>query len=369
MKIAVDLTYIREEYTTGLATFSFSLLRGFKENGQADEILLLVEAGYEAGFAHRIAGFKTLPVKTSYLPKLPFTRGPLFRKRLDKILENEEIDILLSPYLYDRTLYNGKVPGIAVIHDTKLFDQKNPLLRWRFRFGAFRVANRMSRIVTISQNAAAAIKELRKIKTPVEVIYVSVVSHANPAAREAVNPPYILDVNTLVDHKNPLTLIKAFELLKDRIPHRLVFKGRRTPYWDNVLAPYIAAHGLTERVELNDALLSQEEMDRLYLNADLFVTPSEMEGFGATPIEASLAGVPVICNALPTLLESTRGLVNYYAPAQDASALADKIVEVLDNKDATQLEVIRRAYQEAYSPSHQAACFYHLAEAICGGRS
>ncbi len=369
MKIAVDLTYIHEEYTTGLATFSFSLLRGFKENGHADDILLLVEAGYEAGFAHRITGFKTLPVKTSHLPKLPFTRGPLFRKKLEKILEDEGIDLLLSPYLYDRTLYTRTVPSFAVIHDTKLFYQKNPLLRWRFRLGAFRAANRMSRIVTISENAKAAIKELRKIKTPVEVIYVSVVSNADPATREAVNQPYILDVNTLVDHKNPLTLIKAFELLKDTIPHQLIFKGRRTPYWDSVLAPYIASHGLAERVELNDALLSQEEMDRLYVNADLFVTPSEMEGFGATPIEAALAGVPVICNALPTLLESTRGLVSYYSPAQDAAALAAKMQEVLENKDTIQSEVIRRAFREAYSPSHQAACFYRLAESICGGQS
>ena len=366
MKIAVDLTYIREEYATGLANFAFKLLQGFRENGKADDIVLLVESGFEEGYSHRIEGFRRIPVKTSYLPKMPFTRGPLFRRNLDGILENEGVDLLLSPYLYDRSLYSGKVPCIGVIHDTNLFHQGNPLLRMRFRLGAVRVCNRMKRIVTISECAKEEIGKIRGIRTPVEVIYVSVISTADPASREIVNPPYILDVNTLVEHKNPMTLLRAFELIMDTIPHKLVFKGKRSPYWESVMAPYIASHDLAERVELNDALLTQEEIDRLYVDADLFVTPSEMEGFGATPIEAALAGVPVVSNKLPTLVESTRGLVTYYQPAEDASELADKILYVLENREYIKTDEIREEYLKAYSPKHQAECFTELISSVCG---
>lgn len=366
MKIAVDLTYIREEYATGLANFAFKLLQGFRENGVADSVVLLVEAGFEQGFTHRIEGFRTLPVTTRSIPYLPFTRGPLFRRRLDSILEAEGVDLLLSPYIYDRSLYSRRLPCIGVIHDTKLFHQQNTLLRWRFRLGAVRACNRLERIVTISETARESIKAIHSIKTPVEVVYVSVISTADPEKREIVNPPYILDVNTLVDHKNPMTLIRAFELINREIPHKLVFKGKRSPYWDNVLVPYIRSHSLEERIELNDTLLSQEEIDRLYVNADLFVSPSQMEGFGATPIEAALAGVPVICNALPTLVESTKGLVTYYSPAEDASALAEKILYVLENRDYIKTEEIRQTFAEAYSPARQAKSFMEIIESVSG---
>ena len=366
MKIAVDLTYIREEYATGLANFAFKLLQGFRENGLADSVILLSEAGFEQGYEHRTEGFRTIPIRTRSLPYLPFTRGPLMRRKVERILKAEGADLLLSPYIYDRSLYSRRIPCIGVIHDTKLFYQENPLLRLRFRIGAIAACNRLERIVTISENARDAIRAIGGIRTPAEVIYVSVISTADPSAREAVNPPYILDVNTIIEHKNPMTLIRAFELLKDQIPHNLVFKGKRTQYWNDVAVPYIRSHGLEGRIEVNDALLSQEEIDRLYVNADLFVSPSMMEGFGATPIEAALAGVPVICNALPTLVESTKGLVTYYSPALDESALADKILYVLQYRDYINTEEIRQTFAEAYSPKHQARCFMELIRSVCG---
>lgn len=366
MKAVVDLTYIREEHTTGLANFAFKLLQGFRENGFSDSVVLLVESGFEQGFAHRIEGFRLLPVTTGSIPYLPFTRGPLFRRKLDSILEAEGADLLLSPYIYDRSLYSLKVPCIGVIHDTNMFHQANPLLRARFRMGAIAACNRLERIVAISSSTKSAIGDIRAIRTGVEVIYVSVISTADPSSRERVPQPYILDVNTLVEHKNPLTLIKAFELIRDRIPHTLVFKGKRTPYWDEVLEPYIRNSALQERIILNEELLSQSEIDRLYVNADLFVTPSEMEGFGATPIEAALAGVPVICNALPTLVESTRGLVNYYSPARNADALANAILTVLEKRESLESEKIRNIFAEAYSPRHQAECFMELISSVCG---
>ncbi|MBO4571321.1 MAG: glycosyltransferase [Bacteroidales bacterium] len=368
MKIAVDLTYIREETNTGLANYAFYLLKGFRENGLRDSVVILTESGFGEGFAAYTEGFRTIPAETRMLPFLPFTRGPLFRRKLEAVIKSEGIGLLLSPYIYDRSLYARNVPCIGVIHDTKLFYQGNPILRARYRIGAVRALNRLERIVAISGCTRDDLIKIPGVKTGIEVIHNSVVSNAGKLEKEVCNPPYILDVNTLLEHKNPLTLLKAFELVSREIPHNLVFKGSRTPYWDTVLEPYIASHSLSDRVELNETRLSQEEMEHLYRNADLFVSPSMMEGFGFTPIEAALAGVPVICNDLPALVESTRGLVTYYSPAQDASALADKILYVLENREYIKTEEIRGEFASAYSPSRQAECFAELISSVCGRR-
>jgi len=368
MKILVDLTYIHEEFNTGLANFAFKLLQGMRENGCADDISLLVENGFEKGFAHRIAGFRTIAVKSRFIKGLPFTRGPMMRRQLDGIIREGGFDIFLSTYMYDRSLSTKLIPSVGVIHDTYQFEkQKSALHKLRFRIGAIRACNSLTRIVTISECARKEIGRIGGIKTPVDVIYVSVISTADPAAKQPLERPYILNVNTIVPYKNLITLVRALDLLKERIPHSLKVKGRRSEYWDNTIVPYLKEHHLEERVELIDRNLTQEEIDSLYVNADLFVTPSKMEGFGATPIEAALAGVPVVSNALPTLVESTRGLATYYSPAEDAQALADKILYVLQHRSEIDTEAIRAEYLQAYSTSTQARRFLDLFGKIMRG--
>lgn len=47
-------------------------------------------------------------------------------------------------------------------------------------------------------------------------------------------------------------------------------------------------------------------MHKLYSNASLFVSPSLMEGFGFTPIEAAIHCVPVVCTKETALYETTK---------------------------------------------------------------
>lgn len=368
MKILFDITYIREYFISGIANFSFNLLKGFKENGVQDSVIVLEEEGYGDLFKDRTEGFKILKVKTGMIPYLPFTRGFLFRRKLEKIISEEHIDLLVSPYVYDRTLFSRTIPSIGVIHDTyQMKRQKNFLLKARFNVGARFVCKNLSRIVAISKCDKAEIEGIPYIKTPVEVIYVSVISTADPSKKEGTEP-YILNVNTIEPYKNLLTLVRAFNLIKERIPHSLVIKGNATDYWRNVILPFIETNGLQERLRLIESRLSQTEIDKLFVNADLFVTPSTMEGFGFTPIEASLAGVPVISNELPTLVESTRGLVTYYSPATDEKALAEKMLFVLNNRDSVDTGKIRQEYLREYSTERQALKFMELSEKLTGLR-
>lgn len=367
MKILVDLTYVGPYPTTGLANYAFNLLHGLDECGVRDSVLLLTEEGQAETFRERIAGFRNVEIRTGFLPFLPFTRRWLHNSALNDIIRREGIDLFLSPYIYDRSLTTRRVPSLGVIHDTYEFTKpQNPLIRWRFNYGAKKAANSFSRIEAISNTTRGEIMALGGISTPVEVIYDSIVSGADPRSRRRPEVPYILDVNTMSVQKNAITLLKAFNEIKDRIPHNLVFKGGNTPYWRETMLPYIEENGLADRVQLIDRRLSAAEMDTLMLNADLFVTPSEMEGFGMTPIEAAFAGVPVICNALPALLESTRGLMRYYSPSRDHEALAREMLQLLEHPEEADTEGIAAELKAEYSTRRQGERFIEKIEELTG---
>jgi glycosyltransferase involved in cell wall biosynthesis len=92
------------------------------------------------------------------------------------------------------------------------------------------------------------------------------------------------------------------------------------------------------------------------------------EGFGITPIEAALFGVPVITTRETSIPEVTQNLLHYYEPATDAIRLAEKILEVLrEEPDPVRMQSIQETFRNAYSPSTVARryweCFQNTLEA------
>lgn len=172
--------------------------------------------------------------------------------------------------------------------------------------------------------------------------------------------PYILTVNALVPHKNVITLLKAFNLIKDTIPENLVIVGKESSHYKEVLFPYILNNGLQDRVILIP-FASDDLLYSLYGSTDLFITTSLEEGFGFTPIEAAMSGARVLSTEETALKESTMGLVNYYSPATDEFVLSKKILEVLNN-DTHNKEVVKNAMNMQYNPVSQAQKIYNTLE-------
>jgi glycosyltransferase involved in cell wall biosynthesis len=96
-------------------------------------------------------------------------------------------------------------------------------------------------------------------------------------------------------------------------------------------------------------LISDEIVRQLYRLADALLLPSREEGFGIPILEAGLAGIPIFCSDLASLMEIGRSDAIYFAPGADAEAVAEKITTTLSSDPRHSLR--KRVIQE-YSWDH-----------------
>ncbi|HAZ95763.1 MAG TPA: glycosyl transferase group 1, partial [Treponema sp.] len=151
------------------------------------------------------------------------------------------------------------------------------------------------------------------------------------------------DLNAYIEKKNPMTLLKAFNLIKDKTDLNLVFCGgyREDSIW-NGMQEYMQANQISSRVKLLFRV-KDEERNWLLANAALFVTPSLFEGFGRTPVEAAICKIPVISTKETSLFEATQGLCNYVENATDEKELAELMLNIIENpQEEKQLEEIAK---------------------------
>jgi len=133
--------------------------------------------------------------------------------------------------------------------------------------------------------------------------------------------PYILFIGRLEKRKNIINLIKAFEIFKKNPPHPLLQRGSsnyklilagKAGFGFKEIKKAIQESSFKKDIILKN-YVSEEEKERLYKKADLFILPSFYEGFGLPVLEAMNYGVPVICSntsSLPEVAGDAALLVN-----------------------------------------------------------
>ena len=147
---------------------------------------------------------------------------------------------------------------------------------------------------------------------------------------EIISNPYILTVSTISPRKNIDGLIKAFNLLKEQIPHNLIIAGKNG--WN-----YEYVFRLVDELKLNDRVwftgaVTDDELKLLYKNASLFVYPSYYEGFGLPPLEAMACSCPTLVSnvtSLPEVVGNEEMTFNPY----DERNIGYKINNILSDND------------------------------------
>jgi glycosyltransferase involved in cell wall biosynthesis len=143
-------------------------------------------------------------------------------------------------------------------------------------------------------------------------------------------PPYLLAVSSLNYHKNFTRLITAFLALHEskKIKENLLVVGE--------LNPVFAKQSYNEANQSTSirftGRITDEDLVKLYQNAEVFIVPSLYEGFGSPAIEAQACGCPVIASNAAAIPEILGDSAAYFDPT-DILEIRNVIETVVNNPD------------------------------------
>ena len=374
MHIAIDCTFFGHEeartkkLSLSTSIFTADILDAFARMGMAASFTLIVNYNHASFFRERFPEYtlrvlRFLPLALAYRLTSGRFKGTKYLKKLGffrRAVEKGGFDAVWFPYCVDYTFVATRLPALCTVHDIYPV-HRNGTAGWGFitdgRTHLTTVSdytkNDIVRTFALGGTRAESIK-----KIPNSVVFDVSAQKPLPALGEK---RYILDLNAYIEKKNPLTLLKAFALVQEKMDALLVFCGG---YKDDAvfsrMQAFIAENGLEERVMLLFRV-SDEERNWLLTHAALFVTPSLFEGFGRTPVEAAICGIPVISTKETSLFEATMGLCSYVEDAQDEKELAALIEAKLTTPDsAEKLSEIARTLKAHYEPERLAAQYWEM---------
>jgi len=145
----------------------------------------------------------------------------------------------------------------------------------------------------------------------------------------------LLFVGRLEERKGLLFLINSLAIYKKKFKEKFILnivgKGDNRKYKE------VVKKLILEEEIIFKGYLSDEELNNYYRNSDIFIIPSQMEGFGLTILEAIQFGIPIIGTnrgAIPEILKDyNRGfLVDYGDCKCMANTINSVYVEIKNNK-------------------------------------
>jgi len=311
---------------SGIGRYSTGLARALARHDDV-ELVQVVEEGSPAP----VAGADSIPARGhAFYPTAGW--------ELSRIVRRVAPDV--THCLHLPTPIPIRHPLVVSIHDltplTMPAVMPSELRRAAYRFWAFRAAGEADRLIADSNATKADVLRfyphssgILRVVTLAADEFGLINAVPLPAGLVGDGTPYLLSMGNTKPNKDLPTLLRAFAALNSSRPDlRLLLVGRDQPgYVASVLgsAPAVDRVSFTGHVE--DGVLRT-----LYENAAAFVFPSRYEGFGLPPLEAMIAGCPVVCSDATSLPEVV-GDAALLFPAGDSAAAAERIERVLDDAE------------------------------------
>ncbi|HEA20664.1 MAG TPA: glycosyltransferase family 1 protein [Pricia antarctica] len=148
---------------------------------------------------------------------------------------------------------------------------------------------------------------------------------------------FVLNVGTLQERKNALTLVKAIHGMN----HHLVLVGSEKKYAQKIHA-YIAENKLESQIIFLKNV-GDTELAAIYQMATIFCYPSICEGFGIPIIEALFSKTAVITSKGSCFPEAG-GLHSVYIEPLDVNMLRNEIVRLFEHPELRK-EIEEKGYQ------------------------
>ncbi|NCN08296.1 MAG: glycosyltransferase family 4 protein [Leptospira sp.] len=161
------------------------------------------------------------------------------------------------------------------------------------------------------------------------------------------SPSKILYVSFIGEYKHQWKVVEAMSILKkENIPLELILVGD--------LIEKSASKKLQNSIQVSDKTglivrhyekISYEDIQKLYLQADLFIFASSCETFGQILTEAMASGLPIVCSSLSAMPELLGKSGVYFNP-ENSDEIAQKVKNLIENK-----ELRRKLSQDAFEQS------------------
>jgi glycosyltransferase involved in cell wall biosynthesis len=270
----------------------------------------------------------------------PRDLDPLLLGRLVRELRSLKPDIVHT-HLVHADVYGGVAARLAGARLVSTKHNDDP-----FRVGPFRYVERglgrlSDRVVTITDslrrfNVERVGLPAAKVTTiPYGLDEVPASWGANPPDVVPADAQVLLAVARLVPQKGLDVAVQAFARVREHHPNAALVVLGEGPERERLAADGVHLLG---RVPDVSAWLRR---------AEVLVHPARWEGFGLALLEAMLAGLPVVATRVSSIPEIVvDGETGLLVPPDDADALADALLQVLDDPDGYGAAGLARARAE-----------------------
>jgi N-acetyl-alpha-D-glucosaminyl L-malate synthase BshA len=262
--------------------------------------------------------------------------------RMAEVAESAKLDLLHVHYaiphsisaLLASQMLDGRLPFITTLHGTDVTLVGNDPSY--FPITSFAI-ERSPGVTTISEYLRKRTVDVFGVKNPIRVIpnfvncdLYQVVEDA--ALRAQYAPPdekILMHLSNLRPVKRPLDCVRILARLVEHVPARLLMVGDGP---ERSAAETLARElGVEDKVEF---LGKRLQVAPLLAIADIFLLPSEMEGFGLAALEAMACGVPAVASnvgGVPELItDSVDGVL---CPVGDIDAMAQACRDLLTDSE------------------------------------
>lgn len=262
-----------------------------------------------------------------------FTIGRNLKKRIRKILERENFDLLhlhspVYPMLPALALLEAKCAVVGTMHsyfDRSFFYSvlKRPIQK--------KIIDKMDGKIAVSQSCVQALSRYFKLNA-------RIIPNGVDTAQFNPSVPKLEKFNDgkknllflgRFDPRNGLTLmLRAFEITKSEFPNvRLIIVG------DGTLKNYykrLVPNGLKKEVHFQG--LARDERPRYYASCDVFCSPVSKASFGITLLEAMASGKPIVATHNVGYKEVLNQDEGFLVPPDDPVAFARSIIALLKDE-------------------------------------
>jgi glycosyltransferase involved in cell wall biosynthesis len=271
------------------------------------------------------------------------TFSPLLFLRCYKYILDEKFDVVHGLDVYSTMALMVipfarifRIPCVLTCHTVRgsafqIFLQR--VLGWMFRVG--------NRLIAVSRASASFSRLLGFSERRITVVPNGVdLSCFNGKAdalamREELSigdEPLVVTALRLIKGKSPDLLVSAFARVLEVVPNaKLVIAGSGQE--EDNLSRQIQDLNIANSVSMVGRL-EKEKVAQIMAAADVFALPSRIESFGLTLLEASAAGVPVVCanaGGIPEIFQDGFDALLY--PPGDDDAMAKAVIRLIQDKE------------------------------------